>query len=82
MFYVYILYSASFDRYYIGQSNNLEDRIRRHNSGYIKSTKAYKPWEVVYSETYQSRGESMARESYLKSLKSKTAIKELVDASR
>ena len=82
MFYVYILHSESFDRYYIGQTNNLVDRIRRHNSGYVKSTKAYKPWEVVYSETFQSRGDSISRESYLKSLKSKTAIKELIEASR
>jgi len=31
MFFVYILYSASFDKYYVGQTRNLEDRIIRHN---------------------------------------------------
>ena len=82
VYYLYILYSNRSDRYYIGQTNNLEDRLRRHNLGYVRSTKAHKPWELVYKETYQSRAESMARETYLKSLKSKKAIKELVEASR
>ena len=82
MFYIYILYSISHDRYYIGQTNNLVSRIRRHNKGYVKSTKTYLPWEIVYSEEFTTRAEAVRRETYLKSLKSKIKIKELVDASR
>ncbi len=80
-FYVYILYSIKSDRYYIGQTNNLQDRIRRHNSGYVKSTKSFGPWELVYNEVFQSRTDSVIRENYLKRLKSKKSIKKLVDAS-
>ena len=76
------MYSISHDRYYIGQTNNLVSRIRRHNKGYVKSTKAYLPWEIVYSEEFTTRTEAVRRETYLKSLKSKIKIKELVDASR
>jgi len=82
MFYIYILYSISHDRYYIGQTNNLVSRIRRHNKGYVKSTKAYLPWEIVYSEEFTTRAEAVKRETYLKSLKSKIKIKVLVEASR
>ena len=81
-FYVYILHSEEMDRYYIGQTANLDKRIERHNKGYVKSTKGYRPWQLVYYEKYESRSESMERERYLKSLKSKIALKELVDTSR
>ena len=81
-FYVYILHSEEMDRYYIGQTANLEKRVVRHNKGYVKSTRGYRPWQMVYYENYESRSESMVRERYLKSLKSKIAIKELVDTSR
>ncbi len=64
MFYVYILFNKSSDRYYIGQTNNLDSRILRHNQGYVKSTKHGKPWELVYFETHESRKESMNREAY------------------
>jgi putative endonuclease len=82
MFYVYILYAKDFDRFYIGQTNNLENRLIRHNMGYVKSTKSYLPWEMVFYEKYQTRSEAMVRENYLKSLKSKIKIREIVDASR
>ncbi|MFN3941656.1 MAG: GIY-YIG nuclease family protein [Flavobacterium sp.] len=33
-YFVYILHSPNYDKYYIGQTNNLEDRLKRHNEGY------------------------------------------------
>ena len=77
-FYVYILHSKKSGRYYIGQTNNLEDRLRRHNAGYVKSTKAFRPWELVYTEVFHTRRDSVKRENYLKRLKSKKAIKVLI----
>ena len=54
----------------------------RHNHGYVRSTKPYLPWKLVYSEKFESRSESMIRENYLKSMKSKDFILKLVEASR
>ena len=67
MFYTYILYSLKFNRTYVGQTNNLSNRLEYHNSGKVKSTKAYKPWKLIYSENFDSRAESMKREKWLKS---------------
>ncbi len=36
---VYILYSEKFDRYYIGQTQDFNERLSRHNSGHVPSTK-------------------------------------------
>ena len=82
MFYLYILYSKSKERYYVGQTNDLFNRLDRHNKGYVKSTKPYAPWDLVYNEEFTSRSEAMKRENQIKSWKSSIKIKELVDASR
>jgi hypothetical protein len=42
---VYILYSTSKDKYYIGQTDCLERRVKEHSSGLCISTKAGRPRE-------------------------------------
>ena len=81
-YFVYILYSHSRDRFYIGQTNNIELRLKRHNAGYVKSTKPYVPWILVYQEEFNSRSDAVRREIYLKSLKSKIKIRNIIDTSR
>jgi len=81
-FFVYILYSQIYDRYYIGQTQNLQSRFKRHENGYVKSTKRFRPWTLVHSEQLSSRAGAMKREREIKSWKSKIKIRELVDASR
>jgi len=48
----YILYSKLLDKYYVGSTNNLENRLFRHNSGYNKFTKTGIPWELVFVENF------------------------------
>ena len=67
MFYVYVLYSKMFNRYYVGITNRLEDRLNEHNKGKTKSTKAFIPWIIVYQEIFETRVEARIRETYLKS---------------
>ena len=79
LYFTYILYSPSHDKYYIGSTSNLKKRVKRHNSGKSKYTKPFKPWILVYHEKFETRSEAIQREKYLKSLKDKTLIKKLVD---
>ena len=81
MYYVYILYIEEFDRYYIGQTDNLELRINRHNSGMVTSTKSYIPWELKYYEELESRGEAMKREKFLKKQRNKEFYEKLIKSS-
>ena len=78
MYYTYILKSKASGRYYIGQTNNIDLRLKRHNNNLVKSTKNRGPWDIVYYEKYTSRSEALKRESYLKSLKSKKIIEQLI----
>lgn len=73
MFYIYILYSKSLDRFYKGQTSNIQDRIKRHNSGYEKATQKGIPWKLVCVITKPSRAEAVNLEKKLKNMnRSKT----------
>ena len=76
-YYVYILYSRENDRFYIGQTNNLPDRLERHNSGSEKATKPFIPWVIEWFTEKESRSEAMRLEKKLKNL-SKKRIREFI----
>jgi len=70
MFYVYILRTSS-NTLYIGQTNNLEKRIKEHKNKSGKSAKYiryFDSFELVYFENYKTRTEAMQREYQLKKL--------------
>jgi putative endonuclease len=67
MYYVYILYSRKSSSYYIGQTKNIHERLKRHNRGDSRSTKAGRPWEILLVEQFLSRRDACQRERYLKS---------------
>jgi len=67
-FFVYILYSVMYDRYYIGQTQSVQDRLKRHNHGLEKATSPYIPWELVIYVEKASRAEAMILEKKLKNL--------------
>ena len=70
MFYTYILYSKCFNRFYIGQSQDLKIRLAFHNEGHVKSTKAFVPWEIVGFIEKESRFDATILERKLKNLNS------------
>jgi len=65
---VYIIYSPSADRFYIGQTQNFENRLERHNSGTETATKPFRPWELVLTLQKQTRSEAVILERKLKNL--------------
>src|SRR5438128_735555 len=68
MYFVYILYSPTFDKFYIGQTNDMADRLRRHNAGYESATNPYKPWLLKWMGTKSLRKEAVLLEKKLKKL--------------
>ncbi len=77
MFFVYILQSVNTHKYYIGQTNNLEQRINRHNDKLVNSTKAFAPWKIIWSTEKSTRSEAMGLEKKLKNL-SRVRIEEFI----
>ena len=66
MFFVYILFSDSIAKFYVGQTNNIEDRLIRHNSGFVKSTKLGLPWNLVRFFEVSTMSEAMLLEKKIK----------------
>ncbi|MFH1118188.1 MAG: GIY-YIG nuclease family protein [Bacteroidota bacterium] len=67
MYYVYVLKSCLNGRFYTGMTQNLDNRIKEHNSDRVKSTKHFIPYEKVYHEIQNDRRSARMREKYLKS---------------
>jgi putative endonuclease len=77
-YWVYILKSEVTGKYYIGSTGDINDRLRRHNSGRSKYTKSGIPWKLVYTEAFNEQRAAVARERQLKSWKSRIRIEELI----
>ena len=81
-YYSYILKSRSTGNLYKGHTNDLSRRISEHNST-DKDLKKYThkdpgPWELIYSEEFETRANAMSREKFYKSGKGREFIKELL----
>jgi len=73
--YVYVLRSLQDDFYYTGYTSNIEQRLKEHNNGNVKSTRHRKPFELVYFEGSRNQDDALHREKYLKSTYGKRYIK-------
>ena len=52
---------------YIGLTDDLDDRLMRHNRGEISSTAKYRPWQIINFTAFPTREQASAYERYLKS---------------
>ena len=67
MYYAYVLRSKKDGDFYTGITKDIERRLKEHNSGYQKSTKARRPFELILKEEFRTRIEARQREKHLKS---------------
>jgi putative endonuclease len=67
-YYVYILYSETLGKYYKGQTNDLEDRIHRHNNKQEKATSFGVPWKLVWFTEKPDRSSAVILERKLKNM--------------
>jgi putative endonuclease len=75
MFKVYILYSVIKDKYYVGQTEDLERRLAVHN---MRNNMGTSDWELKYYESFETRSEAMKRESEIKSKKRRSYLEGLI----
>ncbi|MFH0786047.1 MAG: GIY-YIG nuclease family protein [Pseudomonadota bacterium] len=69
-YWVYVLQSDRTGRYYCGQTNNLDLRLKEHNDSRYQGTKTTKrfegPWRLIWSGECKDRSEAMALERTIK----------------
>ncbi|MEK7550297.1 MAG: GIY-YIG nuclease family protein [Patescibacteria group bacterium] len=66
MYCVYVLQSRKNRGLYIGFSNDLRKRFKRHNLGMVISTKLRRPFDIIYYEACLNKTDALHREIYLK----------------
>ena len=68
MKYVYILQSLEdSERYYVGLTDDLKERLKYHNAGKVPHTSKYMPWRVNTYLAFSDEKRAVAFEKYLKS---------------
>ncbi|MCP9751483.1 GIY-YIG nuclease family protein [Ferruginibacter sp. HRS2-29] len=75
-FYTYILKSVKDDGYYHGHTKDLENRLKKHNGGKVRSTKSRIPFVLHYHEIFDSKSAAYQREMFFKSAEGKKYLRE------
>ena len=75
----YILYSQKLHKYYIGSTgDDLNERLRKHNSHHKGFTGGKGDWKIVYQEAFNIKTEALKREQQIKNWKSRKRIEQLI----
>ena len=84
MYYTYALISKRNSKFYFGHTKDLERRILEHNTkGEKKRFSCVNgPWELIFSDKFNTRSEAMRYEKFLKSGKGREYVKERIRKSK
>jgi putative endonuclease len=75
MYTVYVLFSPSHQKIYVGYTSNFEQRMVSHNElGKKGYTYRFRPWKVLFIEEWSTKKEAMQREKSLKQGKGREYI--------
>ena len=77
---VYIIYSDSLDKYYVGESIDAHERLIQHNGGLYQGayTKAAKDWVIKLLLECRDKQHAKKVENHIKQMKSRVYIKNLM----
>ena len=72
---VYVLLSLKDKASYVGMALDAVNRLKEHNLGKNRYTKAHLPWQIIYTEPHSDWAAARIREKYLKSTAGKNWLK-------
>ncbi|MBI1838595.1 MAG: GIY-YIG nuclease family protein [Flavobacteriia bacterium] len=67
------------NKYYIGSTADIEQRIKKHNTNHKGFTGGIGDWKIVFIEIFQTKSESTQREIQIKKWKSRSMIEKLIN---
>jgi len=76
--FVYAIQSIGRNYIYVGMTGDLDRRLSEHNRGKEKTTRSYRPFELLHVEVFPDRQSARVREKYLKSGIGKDFLRRLV----
>jgi putative endonuclease len=78
MYTTYILQSEKSGRFYVGHTEDITARLKKHNSGGVISTRNKGPWKVVYMEGSTTKANANRRELDIKQKKNRAYVEKLI----
>ena len=78
MYHTYILFSRIRDKYYVGSTSELKERLRKHNSNHKGFTGGIGDWDYVYTAKFETKNEALKYERQIKKWKSRKMIETLI----
>ena len=66
MYFVYIIYSPSRNKYYIGSCEDVDSRLLKHNTNHSGFTGKTGDWIVKWSEGHPTKTDALKREKQIK----------------
>ncbi|MCB4807434.1 GIY-YIG nuclease family protein [Tamlana sp. 62-3] len=82
-YYIYIIYSEQYDKYYVGYSQNPWERLIKHNTVPFNTfTSKYRPWclRAVF-KVGELKTEAIKLEKFIKKQKSRILLEKLIDSN-
>ena len=77
---VYVLFSPSRRRTYVGCAHDVKGRLAQHNAAQVRATCLGVPWTVLLTETVGSYEQALQRERYYKSGAGRRRLKSIFEA--
>ncbi|MBV6511818.1 MAG: hypothetical protein FMNOHCHN_01304 [Ignavibacteriaceae bacterium] len=75
MYHAYILKSLINGKHYFGSCASTQERLKQHNAGKVRSSKANRPYEMIYFESFETRSEAYRREMFFKTLEGRNWLR-------
>jgi putative endonuclease len=75
VWYTYVLQSKKDRDFYVGFTRDLKLRFEQHNKGFVDSTCARNPFELIYYEACLNKKDAIQREKYLKTYHGKIYLR-------
>ena len=77
MHHVYILLNEAKTRTYTGVADDVDKRLGEHNAGRVKSSSPYRPYKVIYIESFKTLSEARQKEKFYKSTTGRRRLKDM-----
>jgi len=83
MYYIYILYSKSSEKFYVGYTGNIEKRVNEHNNSERNTyTSKHRPWVLAAAfECGEVEAEAIKIEKFIKKQKSRSLLEKLINGN-
>ncbi len=78
MYHVYILLNEEKTRTYTGVAEDVNERLAEHNAGRVKSSRPYRPYKIIRTESFETLSEARQKEKFYKSTTGRRKLKEML----